>query len=85
MPVVPPPAKVLVTGANGYIAMWLVRILLEQGYTVRGTVRSADKGKHLTGHFGKRGFGPDKLEMVVEVHSINRHLRNRLVEIDRGV
>jgi len=65
MSVIPPPAKVLVTGANGYIAMWIVRILLEQGYTVRGTVRTADKGKYLTEYFGKRGFGPDKLEMVV--------------------
>ena len=65
MTVVPPPAKVLVTGANGYIAMWLVRVLLEQGYTVRGTVRTADKGKYLTEYFGQRGFGPDKLEMVV--------------------
>ncbi|KXN81604.1 NADPH-dependent methylglyoxal reductase GRE2 [Leucoagaricus sp. SymC.cos] len=65
MPVVPAPAKVLVTGANGYIAMWLVRLLLEQGYYVRGTVRTSDKGKHLTEYFGKRGFGPDKLEIVV--------------------
>lgn len=65
MPVVPAPAKVLVTGANGYIAMWLVRLLLEQGYSVRGTVRTADKGKHLTEYFGKLGFGGDKLEVVV--------------------
>ncbi|KAF5347603.1 hypothetical protein D9756_010684 [Leucocoprinus leucothites] len=65
MPVVPPPAKILVTGANGYIAIWVVRLLLEQGYSVRGTVRTADKGKYLTEYFGKRGFGPDKLEVVV--------------------
>ncbi|KAF5349631.1 hypothetical protein D9756_001986 [Leucocoprinus leucothites] len=31
--------KVLVAGANGYIAMWVIRYLLEQGYSVRGTVR----------------------------------------------
>ncbi|KAJ3573253.1 hypothetical protein NP233_g2546 [Leucocoprinus birnbaumii] len=65
MPVVPPPAKVLVTGANGYIAMWVVRLLLEQGYTVRGTVRTADKGKYAAEYFAKLGFGPDKLELVV--------------------
>jgi len=85
MTVVPAPAKVLVTGANGYVAMWLVRILLEQGYTVRGTVRTADKGKHLTEYFGKRGFGPDKLEMVVvaditEACLINLNLRCKLAE-----
>lgn len=64
MTIVPPPAKVLVTGANGYIAIWVVRLLLEQGYSVRGTVRSAEKGKYLTEYFGKLGFG-DKLEIVV--------------------
>lgn len=31
---------VCVTGAGGYIASWLVKVLLEKGYTVRGTVRN---------------------------------------------
>lgn len=31
---------ILVTGASGYIASWIVKYLLEQGYKVRGTVRS---------------------------------------------
>ncbi|KAJ3573252.1 hypothetical protein NP233_g2547 [Leucocoprinus birnbaumii] len=65
MPVVPSPARVLVTGANGYIAIWTVKILLEQGYFVRGTVRSAEKGTYLTEYFGKLGFGPDRFELVV--------------------
>ena len=30
---------VCVTGASGYIASWIVKYLLEEGYTVRGTVR----------------------------------------------
>ncbi|KAG6554162.1 hypothetical protein Mapa_004078 [Marchantia paleacea] len=30
---------VVVTGANGFIASWLVKMLLERGYNVRGTVR----------------------------------------------
>lgn len=59
---VPPPAKVLVTGANGYIAAWLVRLLLEDGYSVRGTVRSASKGAFLQKLFA--GFG-DKFEIAV--------------------
>jgi len=38
------PAKpVLVTGASGYVASWIIRYLLEDGYTVRGTVRNPDK------------------------------------------
>ncbi|KAH0589917.1 hypothetical protein H2248_000109 [Termitomyces sp. 'cryptogamus'] len=47
--------KVLVTGANGFIAMWIVRILLEKGYAVRGTVRSADKAKYLEEYFKTYG------------------------------
>ncbi|GFY86330.1 NAD(P)-binding Rossmann-fold superfamily protein [Actinidia rufa] len=31
--------KVCVTGAGGYVASWLVKILLSNGYTVHGTVR----------------------------------------------
>ena len=29
---------VCVTGAGGYIASWLVKLLLARGYTVHGTV-----------------------------------------------
>ncbi|MEQ1438856.1 aldehyde reductase [Fontimonas sp. SYSU GA230001] len=38
-----PAAPVLVTGASGYVASWLVRDLLEAGYTVHGTVRDPQK------------------------------------------
>ena len=38
--------KVLVTGANGYVAFWVVEKLLAAGYEVRGTVRSESKAKH---------------------------------------
>jgi nucleoside-diphosphate-sugar epimerase len=38
---------ILVTGASGYIASHLIKLLLEKGYKVRGTVRSlADKSKY---------------------------------------
>jgi nucleoside-diphosphate-sugar epimerase len=30
---------VCVTGASGYIASWVVKILLQRGYTVKATVR----------------------------------------------
>ncbi|CAO2175839.1 unnamed protein product [Urochloa humidicola] len=41
---------VCVTGASGFIASWLVKLLLEKGYAVRGTVRNPDdaaKNAHL--------------------------------------
>ncbi|CDO69083.1 hypothetical protein BN946_scf184992.g32 [Trametes cinnabarina] len=54
--------KVLVTGANGYIATWVVRTLLEQGFSVRGTVRSASKTAYLRDLFKSYC---DKFEVVV--------------------
>ncbi|KAK2973151.1 hypothetical protein RJ640_021364 [Escallonia rubra] len=37
---------VCVTGAGGFIASWIVKLLLERGYTVRGTVRNPDDPKN---------------------------------------
>jgi len=54
--------QVLVSGANGYIAAWVIRTLLERGYRVRGTVRSEEKGIHLKKIF--RAYN-DKFELVV--------------------
>ena len=34
---------VCVTGASGYIASWLVKLLLERGYTVKASVRDLSK------------------------------------------
>ncbi|KAF8342424.1 D-lactaldehyde dehydrogenase [Amanita rubescens] len=62
MPVVAPGSKILVSGANGFIAVWLVRNLLEQGYSVRGTVRSKEKSAFLVDMFKSYG---DKFELVV--------------------
>lgn len=42
--------KILVTGVSGYIASWVVKHLLDRGYTVHGTVRSIqnqEKVSHL--------------------------------------
>ncbi|KAF8155220.1 hypothetical protein K438DRAFT_1943005 [Mycena galopus ATCC 62051] len=47
--------KVLVSGANGYIAVWVARTLLEHGFSVRSVVRSAGKGEHLTQLFSLYG------------------------------
>jgi uncharacterized protein YbjT (DUF2867 family) len=55
-------AKVLVTGANGYIAIHVVDQLLKAGYAVRGTVRSEKKTLHLKQVFAAYG---DKLELII--------------------
>lgn len=45
MTTINPKAPILVTGASGYIASWLVKYLLEAGHTVHGTVRDPAKKK----------------------------------------
>ena len=64
--------KVLVTGANGYIAVWIVKSLLEAGFSVRGTVRSESKAGHLRELFKQHG---DKFEVVVveDITKVRRH------------
>lgn len=62
MPAVQPPAKVLVSGATGYIAAWLVQNLLDKGYFVRGTARSVAKGDFLKKLFARY---EDRFEVVI--------------------
>ncbi|PPQ89828.1 hypothetical protein CVT25_007529 [Psilocybe cyanescens] len=62
---------VLVSGANGYIATWVVQALLEQGYAVRGTVRSEEKGKHLSEYFDSTPYS-SRFEWIV-VNDIAKH------------
>jgi nucleoside-diphosphate-sugar epimerase len=62
MPAVNPGSKVLVSGANGYIAAWVVRVLLDRGFSVRGTVRSESKAAYLRQMFSSYG---GKHEVVV--------------------
>ncbi|THU84024.1 D-lactaldehyde dehydrogenase [Dendrothele bispora CBS 962.96] len=62
MPTISPGNKVLVTGANGFIAVWIVRTLLERGYVVRGSVRSEEKGRFLKDLFKDYG---ERFEIVI--------------------
>ena len=63
MTTINPTAPVLVTGASGYIASWLVKYLLESGHTVHGTVRDPSKKaglEHLHALAAKHG---DRLKL----------------------
>ncbi|KAJ4470790.1 D-lactaldehyde dehydrogenase [Lentinula aciculospora] len=62
MPIVSAGSKVLVTGANGFVAAWVIHTLLEKGYKVRGTIRSEGKGVHLKKIFADYG---NNFELVV--------------------
>ena len=39
----PVPRRVCVTGGGGYIASWLIKLLLSRGYAVHATVRDPSK------------------------------------------
>ena len=43
MSLINPKAPILVTGASGYVAGWIVKKLLEAGHTVHATVRDPNK------------------------------------------
>ncbi len=64
MPTINKGDKVLVSGANGYLAMWIVRMFLERGYAVRGTVRTEAKAMFVHAFFSALGYG-DKFETVI--------------------
>jgi nucleoside-diphosphate-sugar epimerase len=53
MGIITAPSKILVTGANGYVAMWIIDLLLNAGHSVRGTVRKLEKSKDLASRFSK--------------------------------
>ncbi|RPD52415.1 NAD(P)-binding protein [Lentinus tigrinus ALCF2SS1-7] len=61
MPAVPI-GKILVTGANGYVSVWIVKTFLEHGFAVRGAVRSERKATYLGSLFQSYG---DKFDVVV--------------------
>lgn len=67
--------KVLVTGANGYIAQWIVRYLIEGGYDVLGTVRSNDKGDRLARFFGPK-FQYAVVPNIVDPHAFDQVLKD---------
>jgi len=51
MPVIEPGARVLVTGASGFIAVHTIKCFLDHGFDVTGTVRSKSKGDYLVDLF----------------------------------
>lgn len=58
-----PAQPVLVTGAGGFLASWICKLLVEAGYTVRGTVRRRDDLKKY-GHLQTLSqAGPGRLDL----------------------
>jgi dihydroflavonol-4-reductase len=58
------PKTVLVTGASGFVAQQLILDLLEQGHTVRGTVRSLAKADALRTALSNHTARAQEIELV---------------------
>ncbi|MBC8225729.1 MAG: aldehyde reductase [Gammaproteobacteria bacterium] len=56
--------KVLVTGATGFIALHCIQQLLDQGYQVKGTVRSSNKKNEVIDSMKKNSLHPENLTIV---------------------
>jgi nucleoside-diphosphate-sugar epimerase len=61
--------QILITGVNGFIAARCAKFFLDQGYSVRGTVRNLQSAKPLLGEALKAYAENGKFE-VVEVPDI---------------
>jgi nucleoside-diphosphate-sugar epimerase len=61
---IPKDSIVLVTGVNGYIGSHVADQLMEAGYRVRGTTRSASKVQDL-GALWEKKFGPGRFEVAI--------------------
>ncbi|KAL7942846.1 hypothetical protein V8C42DRAFT_330545 [Trichoderma barbatum] len=51
----PSEQTLIVTGANGYVALHIIKQALDRGYNVRGTVRSASSGDKIRSVFADYG------------------------------
>ncbi|CAK9435498.1 uncharacterized protein LODBEIA_P02250 [Lodderomyces beijingensis] len=60
-------AKVFITGASGFIAQHIVKLLLEQGHQVIGTVRSQAKGEQLASYIPKQFKSSFTFEIVPDI------------------
>ncbi|MDC0586761.1 aldehyde reductase [Gammaproteobacteria bacterium] len=56
--------KVLVTGATGFIALHCIKQLLDQGYEVKGTVRSLTKKNEVIDSMKINSLHPENLSIV---------------------
>ncbi|XP_054796682.1 phenylacetaldehyde reductase-like isoform X4 [Prosopis cineraria] len=71
---------VCVTGATGFIASWIVKLLLLRGYTVKGTVRDPRK----VGHLLKLEGAKERLQLIkanlLEEGSFDQAVETELID-----
>lgn len=68
--------SVFVTGANGFIAQHLIKLLLSKDYKVVGTVRSAAKGDHLKKLLASENFSYEVVPNIGAVGAFDKALES---------
>ncbi|OBA21341.1 NAD(P)-binding protein [Metschnikowia bicuspidata var. bicuspidata NRRL YB-4993] len=66
--------SVFVTGATGYIAQHIIKLLLSKGYAVVGSVRSSEKGEHLREVFSSDKFSYEVVPLLTPVGAFDEAL-----------
>ncbi|GAV48604.1 hypothetical protein ZYGR_0M00250 [Zygosaccharomyces rouxii] len=74
---------VLVTGATGFIAQWILYYLLKENYQVIGTVRSQEKGERLHKQFGSpSNLSFEIIKDISDIESFEPLFKKRNKEVD---
>ena len=68
---------VLLTGISGFLGGHVALALLEAGFTVRGTVRNADKAHKVRDTLGRCNVDPSRLETLVALDGGSTGTRSR--------
>ncbi|KAK7683963.1 hypothetical protein QCA50_012939 [Cerrena zonata] len=67
---------VFVSGATGFIAIHIVKVLLDKNYTVIGSVRSAEKGDALAKQLGSSKFSYEVVPDIAKEGAFDEALQN---------
>jgi dihydroflavonol-4-reductase len=60
----PEPPLVLVTGGTGFLALWVITLLLRQNYRVRTTVRNLTRTAHIHSCLVEAGLSTDQISSL---------------------
>ncbi len=70
--------RLLRLGATGFIAVWVVRSLLQRGFTVIGTARSTSKGEYVKNLFEKDFPGKFSYVIIEDIAKVRYYPTNEI-------
>lgn len=67
-------SKVIITGATGFLAQYIIKKFIDEGYKVIGTVRSKEKGIRAAQRFCSLNFSFEVIEDLADIEQISKVL-----------